>query len=161
MNKKADFDLDTAHRYFSSTCFNLAWDLMDKPERTPEEDEEMLCRGMASLWHWKQRPDQTATNLSVGYWQLSRIYALLGQAVISRHYGLRCLEVIQGDEVPPFFRGYAYETLARAEAMAGNKDKVEEYLRLAHKMADQVKDSKAKKQLLEDLESIPKVKVIP
>jgi len=160
MNRKAEFDLDMAHRYFSTTCFNLAWDLMDKPERTPEEDEEMLCRGMASFWHWKQRPDQTVTNLSVGYWQLSRIYALLGQAVISRQYGLRCLEVSQGEEVPPFFLGYACEALARAEAVAGNKEKMEEYLRLAHEMADKVKDSKAKKQLLEDLDNISKVKVV-
>jgi hypothetical protein len=160
MNKKAEFDLDTAHRYFSSTCFNLAWDLMDKPERTPAEDEEMLGRGMASFWHWKQRPDQTSTNLSVGYWQLSRIYALLGQADNSRLYGLRCMEVSQGEDVPPFFLGYACEALARAEAVAGNKDKVEDYLRQGHEMAEKVKDSKAKKQLLEDLENIQKVKQI-
>jgi hypothetical protein len=159
VNKKAEFDVDTAHRYFSSTCFNQAWDLMDKPERTPEEDEEMLGRGMASFWHWKQRPDQTPTNLSVGYWQLSRIYALLGQADNSRRYGLRCMEVSRGDDVAPFFLGYACEALARAEAVAGNKEKMEDYLRQGREIAEKVKDSKAKKQLLDDLDQIAKAQV--
>lgn len=32
----------------------------------------MLLSAMASVWHWMNREDHTHSNLSVGYWQISR-----------------------------------------------------------------------------------------
>ena len=69
MAKEPEFDLQVAHRYFSATCFNQAWELIDKPERTAEEDEAMVQLSLASTWHWTQREDCTPANLSIGYWQ--------------------------------------------------------------------------------------------
>jgi hypothetical protein len=78
MADDADFDADQAHRHFSASCFNLAWELIDKPDRTAEDDEQMVRLAQASLWHWTQRSDCTDKNLSIGYWQVSRVCALLG-----------------------------------------------------------------------------------
>ena len=47
-----DFDTEQAHRYFSTHCFNMAWQLIEKPDRTPEDDEQMIRLAQASLWHW-------------------------------------------------------------------------------------------------------------
>ena len=113
------FDLKAAHRYFAADCFNNAWTLIEKPDRTPEEDEQMLRLNQASMWHWTQREDCTNRSLSIGYWQASRIHALLGRAAEARHYGELSLKY--GSEEPPFFRGYAHEALARAEAKAGDR----------------------------------------
>ncbi len=154
MTKKPDFDLQAAHKYFSAECFNRAWDYIDKPVRKSNEGDLMLQLSMASLWHWTQRTDHTATNLSVGYWQVSRVYALLRQADQARHYGQRCLEAAQGEDVEPFYRGYAYEALARAELVADNEDGMEKYLILAHQAAASITDPKEKKLLLKDLASI-------
>jgi hypothetical protein len=33
----ANFDLAAAHKYFSAHCFNAAWDLIEKKDRTPAE----------------------------------------------------------------------------------------------------------------------------
>ena len=154
MAQEPDFDLQAAHKYFSAWCFNHAWDLIAKPNRTPAEDEEMLNLGLASLWHWTQRKDHTLVNLSVGYWQVSRIYALLGQAENSRKYGRLSLDILQGEEVLPFYVGYAYEALARAEAVAGNQAKMEEYLKKARRVAEILPDPEDKKQLLDDLATI-------
>ena len=74
-----DFDSAKAHQFFSAHCFNSAWELIDKPERTPEENEQIIQRTMASLWHWTQREDCTDQNLSIGYWQAARVYALAGE----------------------------------------------------------------------------------
>ena len=76
----------------------------------------MLRLSLAATWHWTQRPDCTSTNLSIGYWQTARIYALLGQAENARRYAQMCFEVSQQPGVKPFFLAYAYEALARAEA---------------------------------------------
>jgi len=154
MDKKPDFDLQAAHRYFSALCFNQAWELIEKPERTPAEDEEMIRLGLASTWHWTQREDCTQTNLSIGYWQTSRIYAMLGQADNARRYGHLCLAASQAEDVPPFYLGYAYEALARAEAVAGDGEHMEEYLAEAHRVAGTVPDDDARQMLLDDLAAI-------
>jgi hypothetical protein len=154
MEKPHSFDLDEAHRYFSAECFNRAWDYIDKPVRTREEAEKMLLLGMASLWHWTQRSDITPVNLSVGYWQIARIYALLGQADASRQYAQLSLKSIQGEESTPFFLGYAYEALARAEVLAGEGPKADEYLHLARQLSEKISDPQDRKQLLDDLATI-------
>ena len=95
MTNKPDFDVVAAHKYFAVECFNTAWNLIDRPNRTDAEDEEMLRLGMASVWHWTQRPDCTPENLSVGYWQVSRIYAILRRAEDARRYAQLSLEASQ------------------------------------------------------------------
>jgi hypothetical protein len=154
MANKPDFDLKSAHKYFSVDCFNRAWDYIDKPVRTVEEDDWMLQFSLASLWHWRQREDCTPTNLSVGYWQVSRVYALLGQTSQARHYGQLCLEVSKTEGVLPFYLGYAYEALARAEATAGEQGKMKKFLSQAQQVASTLPDPEAKEQLLKDLATI-------
>lgn len=154
MVKKPDFDIRAAHKYFSAECFNRAWDYIDKPIRSTEENDRMLQMSLTSLWHWTQRDDRTPTNLSVGYWQVARVYALLQQTDLSRHYGQLCLEAAQGEGVLPFYLGYAYEALARAEQTAGEQEAMEKYLLQAHQVAASIPDLEAKEQLLKDLATI-------
>ena len=120
MTKKPDFDIESAHKYFSVQCFNQAWDLIEKQERTPEEDEEMIRLSMAASWHWTRRSDCSEVNKSIGYWQISHIYAILGQADNARRYGQLCLVASHAEDIPPFYLEYSYETLSRAEKAAGN-----------------------------------------
>ena len=154
MSKKPDFDLEHAHRYFSANCFNRAWDLIEKVDRTPEEDEEMVLLTMASMWHWSQRPDRTQQNYSVGCWQASRVYALVGQAENARRYAERSLAAAREAELEPFYVGYAYEALARAEKAAGNQEKMDEYLGEARYTAGAVKDDEERKMLMDDLDKV-------
>jgi len=154
MSQSPNFDLFSAHQYFSAECFNRAWDLIDKPGRTTEEDEKMLLLSLASVWHWTQRTDCTPTNLSVGYWQVSRIYSLLGQPDNARKYAQLCLLACQGEDVLPFYLGYAYEALARAEMVAGDREKTTDYLQKAFQVTERMSDLEAKQQLLGDLSSI-------
>jgi hypothetical protein len=154
MSTKPDFDLAAAHKYFSANCFNRAWDLIDKPERSPQEDETMLHLSLASLWHWSQREDHTPVNLSVGYWQVARVYALLGQADNARRYGQLSLEALQDQDDLPFYLGYAYEALARAESLAGNRSQAGAYLAEARQAAARIPDPDDRQQLLNDLDLI-------
>ena len=75
---KPQFEPAAAHRWFSADCFNRVWALLEKAGRTPAEDERMISLCHASLAHWRERMDCTTRNLSIGYWQLSRVYAVLG-----------------------------------------------------------------------------------
>ncbi len=154
MTNQPTFDVAQAHKHFSAECFNRAWDLMDKAERTPEENETMVQLSVASTWHWTQRPDCSPQNLSVGHWQTSRIYALLGKPDMARHYGRLSLETLEDASDDPFYIGYAYEALARAEWVANNPTKTAEYLALARKAAGRVTDADMRQALLADLQSI-------
>ncbi len=154
MADKPDLDLSTAHQYFSSDCFNKAWDLIEKSDRTPEEDEEMIRLNQTSIWHWTQREDCSPTNMSVGYWQASRIYAVLGQVDNARRYGQLCLEISRGEDVAPFYLGYAYEALGRAEMVGGNREAMASYVGQARETAEKIADADEKQWLLSDLETI-------
>lgn len=147
-------DTQLAHRLFSAECFNAAWELIEKPDRTPDEDDEMLRLAMASHWHWTQREDYGPMNASISYWQVSRIFALLDQPDNARGYGQRCLEAIEGEDDLPFYRGYAYEALARAEALAGNTAEMQAHLDQARHLAQQIADDESRQLLLADLAAI-------
>ena len=146
------FDLVAAHKYFAADRYNKTWGFMDNPNRTPEEDLSMLHTAMASLWRWSQREDATPINFSIGYWQVARVFALLGQPDNARCYGEMSPKAAQGGE--PFYIGYAYESLARAEMVAGNKAKMNEYLAQARSFAEKMEDEEDKQVLVKDLETI-------
>ena len=152
MPDKPDFDLAVVHRYFSATCFNKTWEFIDNPHRTSDEELAMLQTAMTSLWHWSQREDATPQNLSVGNWQISRVYCLLGQADNARRYAEVSLKLADGCE--PFYAAFAYEALARAEMVAENKAKMQEYLEKAFALAEKVEDEEDKQVLMGDLGSI-------
>src|SRR5687767_8125788 len=96
MSDVSGLDQQSAHRLFSSDCFNRAWDLIDKPQRTPDEDRQLLLLSLTSLYHWTQRADCSPRNLSIGYWQAARVFALLGQAGNARAFATVCLEQSEG-----------------------------------------------------------------
>ena len=130
MTQQPSFDAAPAHRYFSTSCFNEAWQLIDKVDRSAEDELQMILLAHASLWHWTQQEDCTSRNLSIGYWQASRIYSLLGQSDNARRYGQLCLDISQQEN--PFYLGFAYESLARAESVAGNREQAIVYPSVAN-----------------------------
>jgi hypothetical protein len=149
---KPSFDLQDAHKFFSADCFNKTWSLIEKPARTSEEDEQMIQLTQASLYHWSQRPDCTSRHKSIGYWQASRVYALVGEPDAARKYGQLSLEFAENE--PPFYRAYAYEALARAEMVAGNREAMSTHLNEAQKLTEQVTDTESQKFLTDDLATI-------
>lgn len=146
-------DIQQSHRHFSIDCFNKTWEYMDKDGgRSADESMDMLHTAIASLWHWSQREDVTPENLSVGYWQVARVYSLIGQPHNARTYGLLSLKYAQ--ELSPFYKGYAYEALARAEMITKNRVIMKVHLEKAKEMLQQIEDEEEKQLLAKDLESI-------
>ena len=112
----------------------------------------MVSMCHASLFHWQQRPDCTSRSFSIGYWQLSRVYALLEQEDNARLYGRLCLDHSQNEE--PFYLGYAHEALARAEALGGNRGEAERHFAMARDLALQVANKDERDLLEADLTTV-------
>lgn len=153
-NKHTSFDLQSAHRHFAVTCFNETWKYIKKKRRTEEDKRAMLYAAMTSLWHWKQRRDATPTNYCISYWQVSRVYALLGDVENARLYGNLSLKASKGKGIDAVFTGFAYEALARAEAVAGRKAQRDAYLAKARRVAEKVTDVEDREALEDDLATI-------
>ena len=143
---------ENCHSFFSVYCFNTAWSLMEKTNRTPEEDDQMVLLSQTSIWHWMQRDDCQNANLSVGYRQASRIYSILGRADEARRYAR--LSLRQSDQETPFLRAYANEALARAEKVAGNGGLAAKYHADALRLAESVEEIDDRKLLFDDLTTI-------
>jgi hypothetical protein len=123
------FDIAAAHKYFAAHCFNAAWDLIEKTERTSEEDRTMVALNQAS-----------------------RIQAILGNATDARNYAEVCRVYSFGKN--PFLLGYAYEAMARAAKVAGNPAEAAKQLALAKEQAVLVTEKEDRELLQNDLASL-------
>lgn len=145
-------DWTEAHRYFSAECFNRAWDLIDKTDRSPVDDLQMMARSAASLWHWSQRPDCTPRNLSIAYWQLARVFAILGHGELAKQFGEQSRDAAPADDW--FCRAYAYESLARAAKVQNDRVAFDRYVEEAKKLAASVEDRQDQELIMSDINQL-------
>ena len=117
----------------------------------------MVQQAVASLWHWKRRIDATPTNMSIGYWQVSYVYALIGQPDLALKYAVRCKEL--SEKLEPFYLGEAYQALAAAEKAAGNTEMMEEYAAKAWHIMNTLTDSEEMEALERDIKGLARVEV--
>lgn len=152
MKRPPEFDVGAAHRYFAGYCFNAAWDLIEKTDRSAADDRQMIALNQASIWHWSQRPDCDDEKLSIGYWQASRIHALLGLGDEAMRYAQVCMSY--SGALAAFYLGYAHEALARAARLRGDADAAVRYAEMARVLAQQVDNAGSRQQLLDDLATL-------
>lgn len=131
MTEAQAFNEAQAHRHFAIQFNNATWGLLDKKDRTREDDELMIVSAHASLRHWLEAG--TGVNHQRGEWLIARVYSVLGLGDRALYHAQRCLELTEmhAAEMKDFDRAYAYEAVARANAVAGNREQAREYLGLA------------------------------
>ena len=108
------------HRPIAVRLFNETWDLIEKKDRTRDDDSQMLEKAYASLYHWRQVG--TKLNLVRGYWQVSRVHAILEQGDAAYFYGISGVELCEAEGFGDFDLAFAYESVARAEKCRGNSE---------------------------------------
>jgi hypothetical protein len=142
-------------RRLAVDLFNHAWTLMRLPERTPDQDDELIHAAHASRHHWAEVG--TAANLARGEWQVSRVYATCGRAEPAIYHARRCLAYCESDPdaLEEWDLPYAYEALARAHAVAGDTAEAERLAARARELSEQVRDDEDREQLTADLATIP------
>ena len=152
MQRRAD-PLDRArHRKIGADLFNYTWSLLDQKERSEEENDEMVHAAHASRYHWGHAG--TALQVSIGEWQISRVYATLGRAEPALHHAKRCLAITRRRRLGRFYLAYAYEGMARAAAVAKQSRARNRYLREARRVGATIRDRDDRRMLLEDLDTI-------
>lgn len=147
-------DVATAHKHFSADCFNKCWGLLDLAERSSDQLREMIAASQASLYHWLQREDCTPENLSIGLWQLARVYAVAESPQEAMRYSQECLEVTQTNRLSAFCLAFAHEAITRSALLAGSTIQAEQHLGLARAAAEDVTGEEDRKLIDADLEEL-------
>jgi hypothetical protein len=134
--------------------FNHVWTLLELPERTREQDDELLHAAHASRHHWGQVGE--AKHRARGEWQISRVYAVLGRAEPALHHARRCLELLEAtDERDDWDLPFAHEALARASFVAGDGEAAQRHLALAREHGAAIADAEDREHLEAALAELP------
>lgn len=134
--------------------FNYVWTLLEKDDRTQQEDERMVDGAHASRFFWDEVGEPV--NHVRGEWQISRVYATLGRAGPALHHAERCLELCEAHGITDFDIAFAYEAVARAHGIAGATDAAARYAQQGYEAAEQVADQKDRQLVLSDLATLPR-----
>lgn len=150
---EAKFTDAITHRKLAVDLFNHTWDLLEKEERTVEEDQRMIHGAHASRFHWGEvgKP----RNLAVGEWQIARVYSTLRRPEPALHHARWAVEIIEENGITGFYRASAYEGLARAYSVAGEKEESEVYIERAKAEGKLITDEEEREVLFRQLAEIP------
>ncbi|PBC67476.1 DNA-binding transcriptional MerR regulator [Streptomyces sp. TLI_235] len=144
---------DESERRLAVELFNGVWRLLEKEDRSAEEDDRMLHMAHASRHHWGQVGQPV--NLSRGEWQCSRVYSVLGRAEPALYHARRGLEICRAHGIGDWDLAFAHESVARAHGVAGDREQARVWTEQALAAAEDIAEDDDRELVLTDLESIP------
>lgn len=142
-------------RQMAKDLYNDTWTLLEKADRTPAEDDEMIHSAHASRYHWGEPGVGEPVNLARGEWQCSRVYAVLGRAEPALWHARRCLEINEANGNADWDIASAYEAMARAYLTAGDLAEVAKWKAKATAALDGIADADDRGPIEGDLATLP------
>ena len=139
MKEEKRYTEKEAERFFAVKFHGMTWDMLDKTDRSNDDNEKMIDYAHSSLAHWRKAGKEI--NLQRGYWLLSRVYAILKMAQPALVYAERCLQVTKDfpEQLEDFDFAFAYESMARSQAASGNKEAFLKNFQLAEEAGNKIK----------------------
>ena len=130
---------------------NQTWSLLDKKDRSEQDDIRMINYAKASLYHWRKSDKYTIVNKQRGKWLISHVYAILGKSDDALSYAQETLKITEENNLKDFDLAYAYESMARAHSIANNHNESKEWYKRAKVAGDLIANEKDKEYFLLDL----------
>ncbi|HUQ78128.1 MAG TPA: hypothetical protein VM427_04555 [Patescibacteria group bacterium] len=150
-------ELDAAtQRQLGVDLYNSTWALLEMPDRTAAETDEMIHRAHASRWHWTRVGVEV--NRARGEWLCSRVYATLGRGEPALWHARRSVDINEGlgpDEREPWDLPAAYEAMARASYAAGDPASGALWKVKAIATLEDVTDPDDREPIAQDLATLP------
>jgi hypothetical protein len=142
----------TDHRELASRYFNATWDLIDSPERSAQQDRDMVGLAFASRQHWIEAGG-TAENLAIADWQVAHAASHAGLPDLALLFAAAAVERATND-LPDWLRASAHEGLARAYAVAGDRDGYEREAAITRALLETVDNAENRDLIADQLASI-------
>jgi len=140
------------HKKQAIDNFNYTWDLIDKKDRTEEDNLNMIHAAHASRFHWGQVG--TPLHFVRGEWQISRVYALLNMPESALFHGNYSLELCKANKIGDFDLAFGYEAMARAYMIGNKPELMQKYLDLAAASAEDIEEQENKDYVLAELKTV-------
>lgn len=154
MASAASDELDPqSQKALAAGLFNRVWELLEKSDRSSADEDEMVNAAHASRYLWGDIGD--AQNYAIGDWQISRVYAVLGRAEPAVHHARRCHDQALNVDDQPWLLASAYEALARAYAVAGDRAAALEWKAKAVARLAEVDDPDDRQIVERDIATLP------
>ncbi len=133
------------HGQLGASLNGEVWALLGKNDRSEDDNRRMVHTAHASHYHWLHAG--TPVNEQRGEWLISHVYAELGLADAALRHAQRCTELTETnrDQLQDFDLAYSAEALARAHAVAGNRNESLELKARARELGDQINGPEDKK----------------
>lgn len=141
------------HKKMAVELFNKTCDILDKRDRTSEESEKMILTSYSSAYHWSVIGEPI--NLQRGHWLISHVYAIMGRGMPALYNAQRCLNLTEANNIGDFDAAFAYEAMAVAYALLGNKPEYEKYYRMATEAGEKIKEKEDRDYFYVSLEQGP------
>jgi hypothetical protein len=140
------------HRHLGVDLYNDTWRLLE----SHEDDDELLHQAHASAYHWLKAPECEPRNCARSEWLCSRVYSVLGRAEPALHHAHRCIDICEADpeNMEDWDLPFAYEALARAQAIAGNAGEADRYEQKARELGASLADPEDREHLEEALSEL-------
>lgn len=124
MPEQKKLSAEEAHRYFAVETNNRTWDLIEKVDRTLEEDVQMIHQVHASCYHWAQVGEPV--NQVRGHYMVAKVYFALGMAESAYYWAEKTWNQTVELQLASWDYAFACEIMARAHASKGDKAAFEE-----------------------------------
>ncbi len=147
---------DATRRALAVGLYNRAMDLLQVPDRTPDQDDDLIHTAHASRHHWGEVG--TPLNLARGEWLCGRVYATLGRGEPAVWHARRCLELLEGPAAADredWDLPAACEGMARALSAAGDTDGRDAWEARAREALADIVDAEDREVIEQDLRTIP------
>jgi DNA-binding transcriptional MerR regulator len=139
-------------RQLAVDLFNHVWTLLERTDRSPLEDDEMLHAAHASRYHWGEVGEPV--NHARGEWQCSRVYSILGRAEPALWHANRCLALCEEHGIADWDLAFAHEAIARALRVAGDHAGADAAVARAREAAGAIAEEEDRELLLSDLATV-------
>lgn len=154
MASTASAELDAqSQKALAAGLFNRVWELLEKTDRSAADEDEMVNAAHASRYLWSDIGNEQ--NFAIGDWQISRVYSVLGRAEPAVHHARRCHDHSVLVEGQPWLLASAYEGLARAYAVAGDRAAAQEWKAKAVARLEEVEDPDDREIVERDIATLP------
>ena len=141
-----------------SLAINLnqeTWGLLEREDRTDNDDQRMITFAKGSLYHWQRSPNCRPVNHQRGEWLISHVYAVLNRGKEALFHAEICMDITMNESLIDFDLAYAYECKARAYAALDSPQKMNKCYSNAKASGGKIKKNKDKKLFFSDLYSEP------
>jgi hypothetical protein len=144
---------DEFHKKIAILTNNSIWPTLDKEKPSEEELEDALHMAHTSLYHWSKVGQPI--NKARAEYMVARVYCAFKWAEPALYHAEQCLKITEKTGIGDFDLAFAYEVLAKSNAVAGRSTECKKYRELAQKATDAIKGEEDRKICQLEVDKIP------